>query len=114
MIGHMRDIRWTDREKKIARRAFEVALEAALSRIMAEFKVKAAAATTPSEMWSVEDYLHRRRQEVGETFDHRYSQLPLVFARLIHEGHLDEARLIGLSEEKLEMIRNFQSHMKRG
>ena len=33
---------WTNAEKKIARRAFEAALEAALAAVMVEFKRKAA------------------------------------------------------------------------
>ncbi len=80
--------------------------------ILAEFKVKAAAAATPSEMWAIEDYLRRRRREVDEIFDYRYSQLLLVFARLIREGHLDDARLSGLAEEKLEIIRYLLSRMR--
>ncbi len=108
----MHDLKWSASERKIARRAYEAALELALAGIMAEFKVKAAAAATPSEMWAIEDYLRRRRQEVDEVFDYRYSQLPLVFARLIREGHLDEARLSGLSEEKLGIIRHFLSRKR--
>ncbi len=110
----MHDLKWSGSEKKIARRAFEAALESALAGIMAEFKVKAAAAATPSEMWAIEDYLRRRRREIDEIFDYRYSQLPLVFSRLIREGYLDEARLTGLSEEKLETIRFDLSRMRRG
>jgi len=105
----MHDLKWSASEKKIARRAYEAALELALAGIMAEFKVKAAAAATPSEIWAIEDYLRRCRQEVDEVFDYRYSQLPLVFARLIRAGHLDESRLGTLSEEKLKTIRSFLS-----
>jgi hypothetical protein len=108
----MDDGKWTKGEKKIARRAFEAAVEAALAEIMAEFKAKAAAAATPDEMWSVEDFLRRRRREFEETFDYRYSQLPLVFGRLILQGHLDEGRLAGLSEDKLEEIRRFVSYVR--
>jgi hypothetical protein len=102
----MPDLKWSDSEKKIARRAFEAALESTLAGIMTEFKAMAAAAATPSEMWAVEDFLRRRRREVDESFDYRYSQLILVFARLIGEGYLDEARLAGLSNDKLEIIRS--------
>ena len=108
----MHDLKWSASERKIARRAYEAALELALAGIMAEFKVKAAAAATPSEMWAIEDYLRRRRREVDEIFDYRYSQLLLVFARLIREGHLDDARLSGLAEEKLEIIRYLLSRMR--
>lgn len=66
-------------------------------------------ASTPSEMWAVEDHLRQQRREIDELFDYRYSQLPLVLARLVWEGHLDEAQLSGLAEEKLEIIRRFLS-----
>ncbi|WP_020178984.1 hypothetical protein [Methylopila sp. M107] len=105
----MRDIKWTDTERHIARRAYDAALESALARIMSTFKAKAAAASQPSDMWAVEDYLGRSRRQVDETFDYRYSQLLLVFARLIQERHLEEAQLAGLSEEKLATIRSMLS-----
>ena len=109
----MHDLKWSASEKKIARRAFEAALESTLAEIMTEFKAKAVAATTPSEMWAIEDYLRRRRREVDEIFDYRYSRLLLVFAGLIGQGHLDEARLTGLADEKLEIIRHSLSRMRR-
>jgi hypothetical protein len=101
----MRDLKWSGAEKKIARRAYDAALKTALAKIMADFKARAAATSTPSEMWAIEDYLHQQRREIDEMFDYRYSQLPWVFARLIWAGHLDEAQLNGLSEEKLQEIR---------
>ena len=106
-------LKWSPSEKKIARSAYDAALESALARIMTEFKSKAGAVTTPSEMWEIEDYLHRERREIDELFDYRYSQLPLVFARLIRVGHLDENRLAGLSEEKRDIICSFLSFRAR-
>jgi hypothetical protein len=105
----MFDLRWSASEKKTARSAYEQARESVLAELVTEFKARAAAVATPSDMWALEDYLRQRRQELDEIFDYRYSQLPLVFARLIREGHLDEARLVGLSEEKLEIIRHLLS-----
>lgn len=105
----MHDLKWSDSEKKIARRAYQAALEKALAGIMAEFKARAASAATPSDMWAIEDYLRERRRQIDETFDYRYSQLLFVFARLIHDGHLDEAQLSGLSDEKRAIIRGIQS-----
>ena len=102
-----RDVKWSPSEKKIARRAFDAALKSALAKVMTEFKRMANAASTPSEMWVIEDFLRQQRREIDELFDFRYSQLPLVFARLIREGHLDESLLAGLSEEKREIIRSF-------
>jgi hypothetical protein len=103
------DLEWSPAEKKIARKAYDSALECVLAKVMAEFKSRAGAAATPSEMWEVGDYLHRQRREIDEMFDYRYSQLPLVFARLIREEHLDEALLAGLSDEKRRIIRSILS-----
>jgi hypothetical protein len=100
---------WSPSEKKIARRAFDLALAAALAKVMGEFKKMADAVTEPAEMWEIEGYIRRQRREIDEIFDYRYSQLLLVFARLIREGHLDESRLAGLSQEKRETIRSLLS-----
>jgi len=110
----MRDLKWSASEKKIARRAYEAASEALLAGAVAEFKAKAAAVATPLEMWAIEDHLRQQRRKIDEILDYRYSQLPLVFARLIAQGHLDEAQLSGLSEEKLEIIRRYLSLMRGG
>ena len=108
------DFHWSPAEKKVARRAFDQALQAALGRVMAEFKARASAASTPSEMWEIEDYLRRQRREIDETFDYRYSQLILVFARLIREGYLDENLLVGLSEEKRDLVRSILAYAAKG
>jgi hypothetical protein len=93
------DITWSGSEKKIARRAFEAALDGAVARIVAEFKAKAAAVATDSE--------------IEELFDYRYSQLCFVFAQLIFLGRLDEGQLAGLSDEKLGIIRDMRDRMSR-
>ena len=110
----MHDLDWSASEKKIARRAYDAALEKALAKIMAEFKARANAAATPSDMWAVEKYLHEQRWELDDFFRYRYSQLLFIFARLIREGHLDEASLAGLSQEKLAIIRNILSSSVSG
>ena len=104
---------WSNAEKKIARRAYEAARQTVLAGTLAEFKAKAAAATTIDDMWSIVDALRQRRRELEELLDYRYSQLPFVFARLILEGHLDEGQLAGLSEDKLEKIRRDVSFFRR-
>jgi hypothetical protein len=107
------DIKWSPSEKKIARNAFDAALDSALAEVMAEFKRRANAAATPADIWEMEDWLRQQRRKIDETFDYRYSQLPLVFACLIRDGHIDESRLVGLSQGKLNNIRSFLSLMAR-
>ncbi|WP_395681333.1 hypothetical protein [Inquilinus sp.] len=101
----MYDFSWSPSEKKIARQSYDLARDAVLAKALAEFKAKAARVATPSAMWDLEDYLRRKRRHIDTLLDYRYSQLPFVFAALIREGHLDEASLAGLSEEKLEEVR---------
>jgi hypothetical protein len=109
----MYDRRWSGSEKKVARRAYDMALESALAKVMSEFKAKAAAAATPSDMWDVEDLLRQRRREIDELFRYRYSSLTLIFGRLIAEGLLDEGQLAGLAEEKLAEIRRDVAYVRR-
>ena len=67
---------------------------------------------TVDDMWSIGDELRQRRRELEELLDYRYSQLTLVFARLILQGHLAEEQLKGLSEDKLVEIRRDVSFMR--
>ena len=96
---------WSASEKKIARHAFDAALEVALARTMAEFKSKANAARLPADMWEIEDYLNEQRRKIDRMFDYRYSQLLFVFPQLIRAGYLDENLLAGLSQDKRDAIR---------
>jgi hypothetical protein len=98
------DVTWSSAEKKAARAAFDKALEVALASTLAEFKRKAAAATTFSDMWDIEDDLKLQRRNLDQIFDYRYSQLTMVFAALIRRGYLDENLLSGLAKEKREEI----------
>lgn len=105
----MYDLKWSESEKKLARRVFEAALTVELAEIMAEFKARAAAAAEPDDLWSIQEHLNRTRREIDEKYGYRYSQLILVFGRLLREGRIQEAQLTGLSEEKLSYIRRVAS-----
>ena len=105
----MRDLKWSPLEKTLARQVFEQALDAELKDTLAEFKARAAVASTPDEMWAVRGFLAERQDEIDEKYDYRYSRLILVFARLIREGRIREEQLDGLSGEKLEMINGLVS-----
>ncbi|OGB33945.1 MAG: hypothetical protein A3F78_14070 [Burkholderiales bacterium RIFCSPLOWO2_12_FULL_61_40] len=105
----MHDLKWSESEKKLSRRVFEAALQAELADITAKFKAKAAAVTTPDEMWAVREFLAKHQREIEQKYDYRYSQLILALARLVREGRIAEEQLHGLSEEKLSYIRHMVS-----
>jgi len=93
----MRELKWTEAEKKVSRRAVDVALQAELAEVLQDFKARAGAARTPGDTWPVECFLDQRRRELDAKYDYRYSRLILVFGRLIREGRLTEVQLEGLS-----------------
>jgi hypothetical protein len=103
------DLKWSASEKKTARSAFDTALAAELAELIVEFKRRAAAASSAEDLWLIQEYLHRRRFEINEKYDYRYSQLPLVFGKLVREGRVRESQLIGLAEDKLSIIRHIAS-----
>lgn len=105
----MCQLKWAEAEKKLSRRAFEVALQAELADVLRDFKARAAAVQTPEDMWPFEHFLNQRRRELDAKYDYRYSQLISVFGRLIREGRLTETHLEGLSQDKLEFIRRIAS-----
>ena len=102
-------LKWSAAEKKLAHRVFEEALATELAEIMTTLKKRVAAAAEPDEMWAIQEYLERKRREIDRKYDYRYSQLPRVFAQLLRQGHIQEAQLAGLAEEKLECIRHLAS-----
>ncbi|MBN8999610.1 MAG: hypothetical protein J0H54_09495 [Rhizobiales bacterium] len=101
------NLEWSSSEKKVARRAFDKALEVALGKTLAEFKKTASETATFSDMWEIEDYLQKQRRTLDQMFDYRYSQLIIVFASLIRKGYLDEKLLAGLSQDKRDEIARF-------
>ena len=104
----MDNLKWSESEKKLSRRVFEAALAAELSETMSEFKSMAAAAATPQAMWALEEYLARKRHDMDSKYDYRYSQLLLVFGRLVREGRVTQEQLSGLAPEKLAFILRMQ------
>ena len=105
----VQNLKWSDSEKKLSRRVFEAALEAELAEIMTAIKAKVAVLTTPDEMWALQGELARKQREVEEKYDYRYSQLLMVFSRLLRERRVTREQLRGLSDEKLSLIERLLS-----
>jgi hypothetical protein len=101
----MRDWRWSQAEKIVARRAFDLALCRQLEALIQEAKERAERITEPSGLWEMEDWLAEQHRHIDRTFDFRYSVLPLVFATLLRDRRLSEDDLHGLAQEKLDTIR---------
>jgi hypothetical protein len=100
-----RDLRWSQKEKAIARKAFDLALTRELDAVIRQAKERATRLQEPDELWEMEHWLTQRRQEIDAKYDFRYSVLPLVFANLLRDGRISEDDLRGLGEDKLEVTR---------
>lgn len=105
----MRDLKWSEAEKKIARRAFEAAMRREYSALMENLKRRAVQAENPEDIWAIHDYLTEHRRDIDGKYDYRYSQLVIVFGRLLKEKWLYENDIEGLGEEKLQAIRHIAS-----
>ena len=101
----MSDFKWSDSEKKIARRAFDTALARELAALLASTKKRASDAKEPDDLWALQDFLSAKGKEIDRKYDYRYSQLTFVLARLLSERWIADSELEGLKEEKLEEIR---------
>lgn len=100
---------WSAAEKKIAKRAFDAALQRELAALLKKLKGRAAKAESPEDIWAIHDYLTEQRRSIDGKYDYRYSQLIFVFGRLLRERWLEEEDLEGLAEEKLQPIRHIAS-----
>jgi hypothetical protein len=109
MGTNRRDLVWSPAEKKIARGAFDLALQREFDAITQEVKHQAANIKERAALWELEDYLTKSRKQIDRKYDYRYSVLTMVFGVLIHEGWLSEDELRGLGEDKLDYIRRITS-----
>jgi hypothetical protein len=99
-----RDVRWSDVEKKVARRAFDLALERECKPIAAQVTKRVAKNSSPIMLWELHDYLSEQRRMVDTKYDYRYSVLISLFGRLVAERWLSLDDLAGLTDEKIQLI----------
>ena len=105
--ANQHDLTWSRSEKAIARKAFDAALKRELHEVIQEAKQMDSQMQEPSNLWELEHYLTERRKQTDRTYDYRYSQLTLVFGKLLCESRLGEEGLRGLRENKLKSIRSY-------
>lgn len=102
----MRDLHWSQKEKDIARRAFDRTLHRELEATIREAKQMAEKIKESSELWELEQHLTKRRKEIDAKYEYKYSVLLLVLADLVREGRISLDELDGLAEDKLHCIRD--------
>lgn len=96
---------WSKSEKEIARQAYKAAYNRECKAILEDVRKMAAETRDSTGLWKIHNYLTKKRKETDEKYDYRYSVLRFVFARLICEGWMHQEDIKGISEDKLQEIR---------
>ena len=99
------EMKWTNEEKKVARKAFDNAYQREMDDIKSLLLNKVSKIKTNEDIWTILDLLLEKRKTVDSKYDYRYSQLIIVFSRLLSEGYLKEEDISELAEEKRELIK---------
>jgi hypothetical protein len=107
----MSETEWSKQEKEIARRAFKAAYSRECKAIAESVRKMTSDINDPIGLWQLHDYLTEKRKETDEKYDYRYRVLLFVFARLMHEGWVQQEDLAGISDEKLHEIRKAAEFM---
>ncbi|MBU2445484.1 MAG: hypothetical protein KJ666_07925 [Bacteroidetes bacterium] len=102
----MENITWSPEEKKVARKIFDKAYQNEVEEIKNLLEKKVQKIKSGKNIWDINDFLTERRISIDKKYDYRYSRLIIVFGILLNEEYLTENDLKGLSEEKIEMIKN--------
>ena len=95
---------WSKSEKVVARQAFTMAYDRECKSIEEELRKRVTDLQNPEGLWAIHDYLTEKRRGIDKKYDYRYSVLPFVFARLLHEGWIKREDLTGLSVDNIETI----------
>ena len=102
----MRMMRWSPKEKAIARRAFDLALHRELVATVQEAKQMAERIKEPDQLWELERRLTQRRKDINAKYEYKYAVLLLVLGDLVQEGRIGLNELQGLAEDKLRCVRD--------
>ena len=97
----MNEVEWSDREKNIAKEAFNKAYLREVNNLIREVREQANSISELNHLWQLHDFLSARRHEMDGKYDYRDSVLIFVFARLVNEGLLHLNELEGLAKDKL-------------
>jgi hypothetical protein len=108
-----REVKWTATEKKVARKAFDKALERHCIAAATEARRMLENMTDPSDVWGVEAYLSERRKTMDRTCHYSYSDLLDVFSTLTVDGWLKEEDLGGIQPQKIADIKNGAEALRR-
>ena len=105
----IRNMNWSQKEKKITRTAFNKAYDSEMKYIDIALRKRVSEIREAQDIWETHDFLTEQRNQIDRKYDYRYSVLIGVIGRLIREGLIRKEDLAGLSEDKMEAIEGIAS-----
>jgi len=105
----MHNLTWSPKEKRVAREVFERAALAEEHELLANCKMKAASLKNIEDLNSLQYWIQEAERAYQEKYDYRYSQLIIVFGRLLREQRISIEELGELDKEKLAYIKHIGS-----
>ncbi len=105
----MQNLTWSANEKQLARTVFERAALEEERELLEYFKRKSATLKNMEGLRSLLHEMQETERRYQEKFDFRYSQLIILFGRLVREGRIGIEVFNGFSQEKLEFIEKIAS-----
>jgi len=101
---------WTKSEKLVAKRIFNLAKDRAYQNLIN--MVNSKVINSQDQIWELRDLLNKQAKEFDNKFDYRYSQLLTLFMQYINEELITIEELIGLSDDKINIIRDITERYK--
>ena len=100
----MFSLHWSDREKILAREAYDAALEREGKAFLQEIRARMEELKDWRDLWEVGETIEHKRRDMQNVYEFSYSQLLLTFAILIRKGFLHRRELEKLDSKKLEAM----------
>ena len=94
--------KWTKSQKVHARKLFDLALVREYDALISS--INSMEIKTPDDVWDLYEMLGKKRKELNDKYDYRYSRLIFVFAQLVRGGYLSLEELAPIGEEKQKQI----------
>ncbi len=100
----MSEIKWSETEDKIARRAFDIAYERETLALIEGVRAKASAIAKLDDLWHLNDILSSKRYEIDGKYDYSHASLIFTFAGLLQEKWINLEELKGINPDKIAKI----------
>lgn len=103
----MKEIRWSKKEKGIARHLFKSAYEQECNELIKKVKELTKTIKTSEDLWDLYDFLKEKRKEIDNKYDFSYTNFLFLSGRLLDEKWIRLDDLEGLSDDKIDKIKDF-------